>query len=162
AVPGGMDSGRDPSLIGKDQVAFAVNTTFRGGFPRTRPYLKKHQITFDSAEERDWFENELFQGIFFYSIVATPNAAVSTTNAGLITYMVGGRLWKIDPVSYRAEEITPPEGRSSRLRSIAYFVQAENWLVVADGETNALLWDGSNSRRAGKNEVPVCTNMAYG
>ncbi len=157
-----MDAGRDPSLIGKDQVAFALNTTFRGGFPRTRPYFQKHPIIFLSEEEQDWFETEIFQGMYFYSIQATPNTVVTATNEGYIIVSVGGRLWRIHPRNFVAEEITPPDGRNSRILPITYFAQAEQWLVVQDGQSAAILWDGGNSRRAGLNEVPVGTNMAYG
>jgi hypothetical protein len=157
-----MDAGRDPSLIGKDQVAFALNTTFRGGFPRTRPYFVKHPITFLSEEERSWFETEIFQGMFFYSIQATPNTVVSNTNAGYLIFCVGGRLWRIKPRSFVAEEITPPDGRNSRVIPMAYFAQAEQWMIVQDGQSAPILWDGGNTRRAGLNEVPVGTHMAYG
>lgn len=157
-----MDGGRDASLIGKDQCALAVNATFRGGFPRTRPYFVARPLTFTSDEERSWFETELYQGCYFYSLIAAPNAAVSLSNQGFFIYMVGGRLWSINPTTYRATEITPKGSRNSRLRNLSYFVQAEQWLVVQDGQSAAILWDGSNARRAGLNEVPVGTEMAYG
>lgn len=157
-----MDEGRDASLIGKDQVARLINATVRGGFPRTRPYVKAIPLIFTDEEQRSWFETEIYQGCFFYSFVAVPNAAVSTNNPGLLVEMVGGRLFTVDPDTGRVIEITPNEGRSSRLINLGYMTQAEQWLVVQDGQSAAALWDGSNARRAVTGEVPVGRRMAYG
>lgn len=157
-----MDAGRDASLIGRDQTALLINATVRGGFPRTRPYLKAIPLVFTDDEQQSWFETEIYQGCFFYSFVAVPNAAVSTTNPGLLVEMIGGRLFTVDPDSHRVIEITPNEGRSSRLINLSYMCQAEQWLVVQDGQSAAALWDGSNARRATTGEVPVGRRMAYG
>lgn len=60
----GMNSGNDPSIIGVDQVAFAVNITFRDGFPRTRePFagVTKDDNSFPDDATKDRWNNGVFQ-----------------------------------------------------------------------------------------------------
>ena len=46
--------------------------------------------------------------------------------------------------------------------SHVYFQQAENWLIVQDGQNQPYLYNGSTLRRATGDEVPVGGPMAYG
>jgi hypothetical protein len=46
SLPGGMDSGIDPSLLEKDRASFAVNCRFRGGFITHRPPFSKIPMNF--------------------------------------------------------------------------------------------------------------------
>jgi hypothetical protein len=160
SLPSGMDAGRSPSLIQKDQVAQAINTTFRGGFPRARPKILYRPIAFRTDEERDWYENQLYQGSFYYSYIAATNPALKP-NRGCLIQSIGGRQWNIDLTNFTAFEITPNR-RNGRFQNICYFCQARQYLIIQDGTSSPIIWDGSNSRRAGRNEVPVGTIMAYG
>lgn len=160
SLPSGMDAGRNPSLIAKDQVALAINTTFRGGFPQDRPCYVYRPIIFKTDEERRWFETQIYQGSTYYSYIAALNPALHP-NSGCLIYVVGGRIWKIDLTTYKAQEITPTK-RNSRFNNIVYFCQARQYLIIQDGTSSPIIWDGSNTRRAGRNEVPVGTIMAYG
>ena len=155
-----MDAGRYPSLIQKDQVAQAINTTFRGGYPHPRPPYVYRPITFRTEAEREWFETQIYQGSCYYSYVAALNPALHPNNGCVIT-SVGGRQWKIDLTSFAAQEITPAK-RNGRFQNIVYFCQARQYLIIQDGTSSPIIWDGSNTRRAGYNEVPVATIMAYG
>ena len=48
---GGVDSGFSPSLIQPNQLAWAVNTTVRGGFPKARPGIWLKGLTFPDVTE---------------------------------------------------------------------------------------------------------------
>ena len=156
-----MDAGRWPSLIAKDQVALAINTTFRGGYPSPRPRYLYRPITFNTQEEQTWFETQIYQGSFWYSFVDADNPALHP-NEGCLVVSVGGRQWKIDVTKYTALEITPPDGRNNRYKNIVYFCQARQYLIIQDGLAAPIIWDGSQTRRAGVNEVPVGTIMQFG
>ncbi len=161
---GGMDANRRPRLIDQNQYSLGINITTRGGFPQTRPSILYRALTFQNDENEEWFKTQIFQGAFNYTYVgASKNISVSKE---VLVCMVGGRLWKIDKCSLEVEELTPGgrAGRNSRCGSIAYFVQAEQWLVVQDGTSAPILWDGGVARRSNtaNNEVPVGTIMAYG
>ena len=41
SIEGGMDSGRSPSVINKNQCAYAGNVSFRGGYAKTRPTFRR-------------------------------------------------------------------------------------------------------------------------
>lgn len=155
-----MDAGRNPSLINKDQVALAINATFRGGYPRTRPKINYRPITFSTTEQRTWFETQIYQGAFYYSYSNAINPAIRP-NSGVLIVSVGGRQWKIELITFKATEITPTK-RNGRFQNIVYFCQARQYLIIQDGISAPIIWDGSNTRRAGVNEVPVGTIMAYG
>lgn len=63
---GGMDSGRSPDNIDKDQVSFAVNVTFRGDFPDNRPPYERLILTYeDTTTENNWKLGH-YQGACFY------------------------------------------------------------------------------------------------
>lgn len=105
-----------------------------------------------------------------------------------IMAMIGGRLFKIVPQVSTASvtEITPikndsgpdvftetgkksaPAMRNKSDLPIAYMVQADKWLVVQDGDSKAIVYDGVSARRANiettrdKTEIPTGTILAYG
>lgn len=106
--------------------------------------------------------------------------------------MIGGRLFKIVPhiSDAKVEEIFPitnpsgpdwfhtvvfphtaepaPPTRNRSDSTIAYMVQADKWLIVQDGESKPIVYDGKTARRSNletttdKTEIPVGTIMAYG
>lgn len=44
----------------------------------------------------------------------------------------------------------------------SWMCQAEKWMVIQDGESRAIIYDGASCRRAQGNEVPIGRSMAYG
>jgi hypothetical protein len=143
----GVDSGRSPVLLPSNQFSFAVNTTFRGGFPTNRPGFKKVDLSFP---DNNSFQGNRFQGAFVYS----PDAGTA-----FLTAMIGGRLYQVT-VDGVVKDISAPDANPSN-RPLAYFEQAENFLISQDGQTKALIFNGASSRRADNDEVPVGTAMGY-
>jgi len=156
-MEGGMDSGRSPAMIQKNQCAYAGNITFRGGYPTNRPGLKRVPMTSGST-----FEGALFQGASFYS---------DTTDSSLVA-VAGGQTYKIAPptsgVAWAVSDITTGgdvDNTLSSTRIRCHMVQADNYLIIQDGTTAPFIWNGSASRRSdtANSEVPVGTGpMAYG
>lgn len=66
-LTGGHNDGISPSLIGTDQVAFASNITFRGGFAKTRNGFANIPLAFESSKTQARFTGK-FQGAVEYSI----------------------------------------------------------------------------------------------
>ena len=156
SLEGGMDSGRSPSMIGKNQVAYAQNVTFRGGFARTRAGFKRIKLASGSATTA--MEDAKFQGAHYYQ---------HSNGSGSIIVVAGGNTYKISPPTSGAEwsvtDITNSITMSSTVSRV-HFLQAENHLIIQDGANLPLLWDGSTVSRsnATTNQVPVGTAMAYG
>lgn len=101
-LTGGMDGGKDASLIGKDQVAAATNFTFRNGLATTRPPIQNQLLTFDTAVTQSRFTGR-FQGAMFY------NAEAGKGDNGFIV-SINGNLFRIQMgLQNTVSEITPSQ-----------------------------------------------------
>lgn len=89
-VRSGMNSGVSPRLLPKDQVSFAINCTFRGGLPKTRPVFRKVALSFvDSAVQKN-AETGLWQeGSFYQALGSSTNCLVASIGGRLFRYLVG-------------------------------------------------------------------------
>lgn len=100
---GGMDSSKSPNLIGANAVSRAVNVTFRGGTPTTRPGFQQ-LILANAVEEAnlglDFFVNGLFQGAFYYQ------DRRAGYNPSLFCVM-SGHVIKIDLGTYEVQRLFP-------------------------------------------------------
>ena len=100
---GGMDSSKSPNLIGGNAVSRAVNVTFRGGTPTTRPGFQQ-LILANAVEEAnlglDFFVNGLFQGAFYYQ------DRRAGYNPSLFCVM-SGHVIKIDLGTYEVQRLFP-------------------------------------------------------
>lgn len=151
-VEGGVDSGFPPSLINANQLAWAVNTTVRGGWPTARPGWKRRQLTF-TYPTQTLFEDGLFQGAGSY---------VADNGRAFLVASISGRIFTIDIPSFTVNDITIAGDANMANQPKAWFCQAERWLVVQNGLNRPFLWDGAGSRRTLQNEVPIGGPMAYG
>lgn len=146
---GGVDSGFAPVLLQPNQLAWMVNGTARSGWLTHRPGFKLLSDT-----ELTGF----FQGAGTYVSDTGQNLALS----------VDGRIYLINlnTSAYAVSDITPPQPNPNN-RPHAWFIQAEEYLIVQDGQSAPILYNGVSSRRSvlndpANNEVPVGTAMAYG
>lgn len=161
ALDGGMDSGRSPNLIAPNQVQYAGNVAFRGGFAKTRPAYKRINVTGFSTAAADKFQG---CGYFDYS-------------DGQIIFVAGGNTYKIEPPSsgtdWACTDITNSKTLSST-RDRVHMVQAENkigggsatsHMIIQDGTSSPFIWDGSSASYASDttSSVPTGTGpMAFG
>ena len=100
---GGMDSSKSPNLIGGNAVSRAVNVTFRGGTPTTRPGFQQLILANAVTEANlglDFFVNGLFQGAFYYQ------DRRAGYNPSLFCVM-SGHVIKIDLGTYEVKRLFP-------------------------------------------------------
>lgn len=148
SLEGGVDSGVAPSLINPNQCAWAVNTTFRGGWPTARPGWKKLPVIFSEGSD-----SGLFQGAGTF---------IDNDRDSRLCYSLSGRLWSINlSKGFLMEEFTPATTNNPTLRH-AWFQAAEGYMIVQDGESRPVIWDTVTSIRAADNQVPIGGPMAYG
>ncbi|MFY7696243.1 MAG: hypothetical protein ACOVQK_07825 [Cyanobium sp.] len=154
---GGVDSGRDPSLLPANMMAEATNTSFRGGIPKPRPGVKRINLAYESSAVEALFSGGLFQGAGGY---------VALDGSLYITLSISGEMISI-PLGSSAITATKlslgtgVNDNSPVLRK-AWFVQADQYQIIQDGQSRPIIWDGAGVRRAYRNEVPTGGPMAYG
>jgi hypothetical protein len=149
----GMSSGHAPTLIAQQQCAYALNTTMRGGYGKNRPAFRQLTLT-PSAAEAAWVAAN-FQGVGFYDIGDGQQHMIG---------MASGRLYQLDLVGNEVSftDLTI-DALNSPIRPIAYFCQADVYMVVQDGFATPLIMQGVTTvRRATNTEVPVGRSMAFG
>ena len=138
---GGMDSSRHPDLIDPDKCGLAVNISFRGGKPKTRPCFKEISL----GDPETWasvstLRDGLFQGgICYYS---------TTVGRSLLIGCYSGWILVVDPILGTTTVLNPLD-RNDRERK-TYMLQAENYLIIQNGVDIPLIWDGvaSTTRRS--------------
>lgn len=151
---GGVDSGRAASDLPPNQVARALNATFRGGYPRNRPKIERINFTPDQFAVPA-IEFYRFQGAAGY---------VDDDGVASVFLSLEGELFRIDveSASPHCTRVHGDDLKNNPSRERVAYVQAENFLVAQDGQSNALIWDGIKLTRAGDGQIPVGTVMAYG
>jgi|SRR6185503_5935893 len=152
---GGMDSGRAPNLLAPNQLAFMVNCTVRGGWPKPRPGLRKLALNFGDQEG---LEDNFTTGNFQFAGAYQGDDG----NLHLIS-MHGGRVFRatVGATSLAVQDISITGDLNPSNRPIAWGIQAENYFLIQDGQSKCFIYNGSASRRAGLNEVPVGRQMGY-
>jgi hypothetical protein len=152
---GGVDTGISPLLVPRNRLAGAYNVTVRGGRPHPRPGINTRALDFDGdATLQTRFEDNRFQGATtYYDEVGEPWIVVA----------IGGRVFRINPANFFVQDISIATDLNSSLTQ-CYFVQAEQFLIMQDGQSLAWIYDGVTARRANPllKEVPTGTVMAYG
>lgn len=156
----GVMEGRDPSLLAKNQAARLINTTVRGGKLTCRPPYSRFALNFADGEQALWFKTHNVQGREIYQ---------SPSGQSSLVVSVGGRIFKIDVMKRRnlnVLELTPAGDANPTNRPHVWMVQAEQYLIIQDGQSPPLIYDGAVCRRsmlgAPRYEVPVGRAMAYG
>lgn len=154
SVEGGVDSGKSPSILQPNQIAWAVNATVRGGFLASRPGFEKIELTFVDSDTQDNFEDGRFQGAGTYR---------TRTGRTYLCASINGRFFTVNlNADYLVEDRSISGDLNSPNQLKVWFKQAEYWLILQDNQSRAILWDGSTPRRAAANEVPVGGPMTYG
>lgn len=176
-LSGGVDGGRRPDTLNANQCAKAENVQFRSGAASSRLPFADLVHTFandvfylpsgfldiqslgglNSTSTQEAFEDGVFQCAHYY---APPNGPES------IVASIGGRVMQIAIRQNRSIRVTekPLPARNNSLSRIAYMTQADRFLIVQDGESAAIVLDGTVVTRssAADDGIPVGTIMAYG
>jgi hypothetical protein len=153
ALPRGVSSGKATSLLTREEVSFAINATFRADFADIRPGFVQVPLTFEDEDAQELFSLATVQGAALYDAPSgTPELITSSE----------GRIWSLNPDTGSVQEITPVGDRNPSNRPQAWLCQAENYMVIQDGQSLPIIYDGATSRRSAFREVPVGRQMAYG
>lgn len=141
----GMDSGSAVEELPKNQCAFAVNKTFRGKFAKVRPRYQKVKLASDiDSLIQDAFSKGLFQGAGSYK----PDFVSEQ-----LCCSIAGRQFLITPsadsdVESSGKEITIAGDLNPSNISPVWFTQGEQFLIVNDGQSVPIFYDGNTSRRS--------------
>jgi hypothetical protein len=138
----GMNSGISPILLPKNQLAFATNTTFRGGYPTHRPPFTKQTLSFGSIGVQAAFLGGLWQGGGYYK----PDVGMEQLLAS-----ISGHLYLLTPTSstWNITDVSIPGDLNDPLATQVWMFQSEKWMIVTDGTPKLpLFFDGTTSRRS--------------
>lgn len=154
----GINSGLAPVSLGRNQLAFAVNTTFRLGYATQRPGWIKRSLTFSDPDDEgveSLFENNIFQG------------AAAFERRNQIVTMIGGRLFRITVDDWEVMDVSTVGDLNPSNRYRAWFTEAEDFLICQDGQSAPWLYDGATAVRSdtfgvnGARQVPAGQSMVY-
>ena len=153
----GMHSGTSPRLIPPDQLAFAVNITNRGGYPKTRPAIRKVAVVYPSSGVRIAATQANFQCAHGYEAFGTgEDCLIASIGGRLFRYLVGS--------GNAVQEISIPGDLNDSTLIQNWMWQGENLLFVNDGQALPLIFNGTGVRRSlgypGK-ELPAGTMGHY-
>lgn len=139
---GGCHGGVPPQLLSKNQVAFSVNITHRGGKPKTRPALRKVTLNFADDESDTNATTKLFQRASYYSGFGN--------NPSAIVALIGGRLFRYVPqiTSANVSDISPSGPINDPTAPLAWLYQGEEFLIVQNLLDLPIFFDGASTRRS--------------
>lgn len=141
---GGVSSAVDPRFLNPSQLAWGKNVVVRGGFPGTRPAFRERLV----------LPSGIVQGARYFSV-----------QNGMIVTSIAGNLYRlrIGNETFSAESIALDFRNSANLTQ-CWMCQTVESLIVQDGQSNPIIYNGSSARRANRAEfeVPLGRQMAYG
>lgn len=140
----GVSTAFEPELIPDNQLVWMKNGVARGGKASNRPFLKQRMI----------LPTGKVQGVSYFSI-----------QKGMLIMQIAGREHRIRIAnkSFSSEEIPLSFLNSSALPEV-WMQETVGSIVIQDGQSYAIIYDGSTARRSDptKSEVPMGRMMAYG
>lgn len=137
----GMNSGIDPLLLPRNQLAFATNLTTRQGFATDRPPFFKRTVTYPSTDVQTAVEQGLFQGAAYYQPDAGDQSLFAAISGRLFQFVVQG-----DTITCTERTITADPNPATTTQ--AWMWQSENYLIWNDGASLPVFFDGTSSRRS--------------
>lgn len=140
----GVSSAVTPELISRQQLAWGKNIVNRGAKPGTRPPFKR-LCTLPSG---------LVQGAGYFGV-----------QGGMGVASINGHIYRlrINANDASFEEILLPWWNSPVVKQV-YMQQTVETLVIQDGQSNPILYNGSTAVRSvpSQSGVPLGRQMAYG
>ena len=145
AAEGGMQSGVAPLLVEKNQVAFGLNLSLRGGFITHRPPIQKKKLNFlGNSALATLVQTGFFQGAGYYRPDFGPESLIAQIAGHLIlfTEQGNGGTWNVSDVSVPGDLNNPSANQ-------VWMNQAEKWMIITDGSSKLpIFFDGTTSRRS--------------
>lgn len=141
--PDGMNSGVQPLLLPKTQLAFATNATVRGAYIHDRPPYQIRNLDFGaSGSLQTEVENGFFQGAGVYRPDYGPSQIIAQINGRLYSFTENGPVFVV-------QDITIPGDANDATTSQVWMWQSEKWLIISDGSGKLpIFYDGVSCRRS--------------
>jgi hypothetical protein len=144
----GVNSDLAPNVLPFDQIAWLVNGQTRRGFLSQRPGWGKKLLSGDEITPGFYQGGALF--LRWRKMVLS----------------VGGDIYSVNLLNMEVSKLTGGASQPTRNPSYlhrAWFCEAEDFMIIQDGQSGAFIYDGSTLRRADPafSEVPTGTCMAY-
>lgn len=139
----GVNSGRDPLSLAKDELAIAIDCSLRGAYLHPRPPVMQKILTLTPALQQ-LLSSGLFQGAGYYR----PDSGTESLLAA-----IGGHLVQFQETSFggtwNVKDVSIPGDLNSATQQQAWMWQAEKWMIVNDGSGDVpIFFDGMVSRRS--------------
>ena len=141
----GINSAFRPDQIGNNQAAWASNLTIRDGKPQSRDY---------NLVQRALLPKGLVQAAGFFS-----------ADNGQFLISIWGQIWRMLITGNSVTiELIPMDFVNSPDVPVVWMCETQGSFVIQDGQSAALIYDGSSLRRADPTipEVPTGQQMAFG
>lgn len=140
---GGMNSGVAPTLLQKNQLAFALNASLRGGYISHRPPFNRQQsISYPSSQIESFIATGLFQGAGYYKPDIGSECLIVQISGRLFQYQLFTNQWVVT-------EISIPNDLNDATVKQVWMWQAEKWMIIRDGTSKLpIFYDGTASRRS--------------
>ena len=156
---GGIDAGVMPSEVDKNQVAFAVNASFRQSFVSPRPgFIQKDyetclSITADNtlvtADQTnvtaDGYSEECYSSSGLTGVFQCALPYIGDNGSTFILMLISGKVWLYDCLQNSVQNLsTSPDLENPSNLLDGWMVQAANFVVIQDGQSAPLIFNGSN------------------
>lgn len=153
----GVFTGIDPSILPKNYMANAINTTVRGLFATHRPAFRKIDLSFANVESSE-FEEGRFQGGGYYK----PDSG----GGERLMASIDGKLFEVKPdanefkgtVKIRSSATTQQSADAPQ----CWMWQSEKWLIWNDGASNPVFFDGITCTRSSYNTLQNFSTTSNG
>lgn len=157
AFPFGVNSGVAPLLLPPQQSAWALNTTFRGGYATDRPPVQKLTLNFGGdAELQNAVRKGFFQGAGVYRPDFGSSQVLAQIGGRLFTFTENNEVWDV-------VEITIPGDPNDATTNQVWMWQAEKWMIISDGTSKLpIFYDGVSCRRSYGPSQALATTQAVG
>lgn len=141
----GVNSGVDYSLLPKDQLASASNTTVRNSFVGPRPSFRKITLTaegYQGAALLAALKQGRYQGGAFFDPDTGAASLMASISGHLYRFEIGTTTAAVSDVSVPGDLNDPAQGRN-------WLWQAEKWMIVTDGTAKPpIFYNGTTSVRS--------------
>lgn len=137
----GFNSGVNPKLLADNQHWFGVNLTARGGNLKTRPPIRKITLDFHGDAAVDATEAR-FQGAAYYQSRNNQNLIIASIGGKIFRYAISNDTAIVDDISI-ATDLNNPNAKE------AWLFQGEEFMLINDGLSYPLIFDGASLRRSG-------------
>ena len=173
---GGVDSGVMPSEVDRNQVAFAVNASFRQGFVSPRPgFIQKDMVICDAITAdnititsditnitADGWSEECYNPSGLTGILQCALPYIADNGRTFILMLISGKVWLYDIDQNSVQNISTSSSLYNPSNMLdGWMVQAENFVIIQDGVSDPLIFNGVGIRRATVDEIKCGRMMAY-